>query len=114
LASRLADLEQSHAASAERDEVHGQLEGLRGRGAEFQVGLDTASSQVAALDANLVTLSKIEERTAKTEADLQSLTALSDHVMQKTRALEKQWEIVDRATAQAAGWMTWCGISMRG
>jgi len=85
-----------------QDEIRSSYEDVGSLASRFKQGMDAASSQLAALEASLAEVAKIEQRAVRTEEQLQQLSALSDHVAHKTRTLESQREAVDRAAAQAA------------
>ena len=102
-------------ANAQVAAVHGDLEQLRGLAG--QLGQDYAKIRDAARDARedssaavdavrevenkLGRLAQLQELSRETEAKLTALSAVAEHVSQKTRALDSQKHIVDRAVVEA-------------
>ncbi len=80
-------------ALSKYDEVRSHLDGLN-----EEIGKATA--RLSSVEVTMRDLSKAEELASRTERHLNALWALSDHVTQKSAALEMQREVVDRAEAQ--------------
>ena len=71
-------------------------------GQRVTAALDEAATRVAKMEVQLAELSKLQQLAPRAEQDVQALNALADHVAAKTRILEKQREVVERAAAMAA------------
>ncbi len=74
---------------------------LRTRMDAVDQGVEYATSRVASVENTMQDLTQAEELAGRTERQLNALRGLSDHVSQKTAALERQREAIDRTEAQA-------------
>ena len=74
---------------------------IRTRMDALDQGVEYATSRVASVENTMQDLTKAEELAGRTERQLNALRGLSDHVSQKTAALERQREGIDRTEAQA-------------
>ena len=81
------------AALSKYDSVRSQLDKL-------SEDITASSGRISAVEATMSDLDKAEELASRTERHLNALRALSDHVTQKSAALEMQREVVDRAESQ--------------
>jgi chromosome segregation ATPase len=86
----------------DQGEVQSGFDQAREAAARLKQEVDGAEARLATMEAGLAEVAKLEQRTTRTEEQLQALSSLSDHVLHKTRTLEGQREVVDRAAAQAA------------
>lgn len=85
-----------------QDEVRAQLEEMRNATTSFKDEVRESAETVARLEVGMGELRKVQEISGTLDRDLRSLKVLSDQVLQKTRAVEQQHEIVERAERQAA------------
>lgn len=86
---------------AAQESVSSQYRDLRSKLESIDEGVDKANANVARVEKAKLDLTKAEELGARTERQLSSLQALSDHIVQKTGAVERQREALDRTEAQA-------------
>ena len=86
---------------AAQESVSSQYRDLRSKLESIDEGVDKANANVARVEKAKLDLTKAEELGARTERQLNSLQALSDHIVQKTGAVERQREALDRTEAQA-------------
>ena len=74
---------------------------LRGSMDNLDKAVEQATNRVASVETTMQDLAKADELASRTERQLNALRGLSDHVSQKTAALERQREAIDRTEAQA-------------
>ena len=74
---------------------------LRSKMDALDKGVEQASNRVASVENTMRDLTKAEELASRTERQLNALRGLSDHVSQKTAALERQREAINRTEGQA-------------
>ncbi|MBI4419381.1 MAG: hypothetical protein HY560_01030 [Gemmatimonadetes bacterium] len=94
--------DQQDALRRAQEEALARATQARDEGARVRAQVDEAGALIAKWDATLANLAKVQQLAPRAEQDVQALNALADHVAHKTRILEKQREVVDRAAAQAA------------
>ncbi|MBI4499999.1 MAG: hypothetical protein HY700_02440, partial [Gemmatimonadetes bacterium] len=94
--------EQQEALKRAQDEAMGRVMQVRDEALRTKDQMDEAGIKIARYEVALANLAKVQELAPRAEQDVQALNALADHVAHKTRILEKQREVVDRAAAQAA------------
>ena len=94
--------EQQESLKRTQDEVTTRVTQLRDETLRAKDRMDETGAQIARFQVALGNLVKVQELVPRAEQDVNALNALADHVSHKTRILEKQREVVDRAAAQAA------------
>ena len=106
----MAEAADAHVAAVHGDleqlrRIAGQLgqdyEKLRGTSRDAREDSSAAVEAVKEVENKLGRLAQLQELSKETEAKLTTLNALAEHVNQKTRALDGQKHIVDRAVVEA-------------
>ncbi len=85
-----------------QDDAVKRVAQLRDEALRVKDNIDETGIKVAKYEVALANLAKVQELAPRAEQDVNALNALADHVAHKTRILEKQREVMDRAAAQAA------------
>jgi len=86
---------------AAQESITSHYRELRSKLESIDEGVDKANANVARIEKAKLDLTKAEELQARTERQLNSFQALSDHITQKTGSVERQREALDRTEAQA-------------
>ena len=84
-----------------QEELISRYKEIRTRMDAVDKGVEYATSRVASVENTMQDLTKADELAGRTERQLSALRGLSDHVSQRTAALERQREGIDRTEAQA-------------
>jgi chromosome segregation ATPase len=97
----LAVREQQEALKTAQQDAVSRYGDVRDGALHLKDEVGDAQTRLAQVEAGLAGLTKVHHAAEKTTQDVQMLNALADSVVQKTRALEKQRDTVERAAQQA-------------
>ncbi|MFQ5549700.1 MAG: hypothetical protein ACE5FJ_00510 [Gemmatimonadales bacterium] len=88
--------------AAAQEEIQEHIEQMRVTATKFRDEVLESKETVARIEVSVQEVAKVQETARTLDRDLKSLTMLADQVLQKTRTVEQQREIVERAESQRA------------